>query len=75
MLRIESKDFPGGLVVKTLPRNAEDTGSIPGLGTKTPRAVGQLGLQATTTGPTCHKERSSRCNADLNTANQYFFIF
>ena len=32
-------------MVKTLPRNAEETGSIPGLGTKTPRAVGQLGLQ------------------------------
>ena len=26
------RDFPGGLVVKNLPANAEDMGSIPGLG-------------------------------------------
>ena len=26
------RDFPGGSVVKNLPANAEDTGSIPGLG-------------------------------------------
>ena len=32
MLRIRSGGFPGGLVVKNLPANAGDTGSIPGLG-------------------------------------------
>ena len=31
-------DFPGGPVVKTLPSNAGGMGSIPGQGTKTPRA-------------------------------------
>ena len=34
-------DFPGGPVVKTLPSNAELMDSIPGGGTKIPRAVGQ----------------------------------
>ena len=28
----ECRDFPGGLVVKNLPANAGDMGSIPGLG-------------------------------------------
>ena len=36
------RDFPGGLVVKNLPANAGDMGSIPGQGTKTPHATGQL---------------------------------
>ena len=30
--RIDLEGFPGGLVVKNLPCNAGDTGSIPGLG-------------------------------------------
>ena len=34
------KDFPGGPVVKTLPSNTGDMGSIPGWGTKIPHAVG-----------------------------------
>ena len=46
-------DFPGGPVVKNLPSNAEDVGSIPGRGTKIPHAVGQLSLHATTTELTC----------------------
>ena len=41
-------DFPGGPVVKNLPSNAGDAGSIPGWGTKIPYAVGQLSLRATT---------------------------
>ena len=28
----DTEDFPGGPVVRSLPANAEDTGSIPGLG-------------------------------------------
>ena len=32
-------DFPGGPVVKNLPSNAGDAGSIPGLGTKIPHAA------------------------------------
>ena len=31
-------DFPGHLMVKNLPCNAGDVGSIPGQGTKNPRA-------------------------------------
>ena len=30
----DSQAFPGGPVVKNLPSNAEDAGSIPGQGTK-----------------------------------------
>ena len=36
-------DFPGGPVVKNLSCNAGVTGLSPGLGTKIPYAVGQLG--------------------------------
>jgi len=33
-------DFTGGPVVKSLPSNEEDVGSIPGQGTKIPQAAG-----------------------------------
>ena len=36
--------FPGSPVVKNLPSNAGDAGSIPGRGTKIPLAAGQLSL-------------------------------
>ena len=32
-------DFPGGLVVKVLPSNAADAGSMPGWGAKTPHTL------------------------------------
>ena len=38
-------------MVKNLPSNAADVGSIPGQGTKTPHATGQLSLCAATTEP------------------------
>ena len=41
--------FPGGPVVKNLPSNAGDAGSIPGQGTKIPHATGQLSPCAATT--------------------------
>ena len=46
-------------MVKNPPSNAGDAGSIPGLGTKIPHAVGQLSPCATTaepmhSGPECH---------------------
>ena len=44
--------FPGGSVVKNPPANAGGLGWIPGKGTKTPHAEGQLSPCATTTGPT-----------------------
>ena len=48
-----ARDFPGGPVVKNLPSNAGDAGSIPGRGTKIPHAVGQLSLHTATTEPVC----------------------
>ena len=42
------RDFPGGPVVKKPPTNAGDTGSMPGLGTKSLHAKGQLSLHAAT---------------------------
>ena len=44
----ETEDFPGGPVVKNLPSNAGDLGSIPGQGTKIPNAVRQLSPHSTT---------------------------
>ena len=41
------EDFPDGPVVKNLPSNAGDIGSIPGWGTKIPHAVGQLAERET----------------------------
>jgi len=48
---LKVRDFPGGPVVKSLPTNVGDTGSIPGLGTEIPHATGQLGPHSTTTEP------------------------
>ena len=41
-LKDGSEGLPGGPVVKNLPSNAGDMGSVPGGGTKIPHAVGQL---------------------------------
>ena len=46
----ETKDSPGGPVVRSPPSSAGDLALIPGRGTKVPHAVGQLSLQAATTG-------------------------
>ena len=43
--------FPDDPVVKGPPASAAHTGLIPGPGTKSPHAVGQLSLSATTTEP------------------------
>ena len=45
---METGDFPGGPVVKNLPSNAGNAGSIPGWRTKIPHAAGQLSPWATT---------------------------
>ena len=42
LFKRRKRDFPGGPVVKNLPSNAEDAGSIPGRGTKISHAVRQL---------------------------------
>ena len=52
MLLRNLRDFLGGPVVKNLPSNAGDLGSIPGLGTKIPHAAGQLSPSALE--PACH---------------------
>ena len=39
-------------MVKSLPSNAGDWGSVPGQGTKIPHASGQISLCASTTEPT-----------------------
>ena len=49
------QDFPGGPVVKNLPCNSEDTGSIPGQETKISGAAGQLRQYGETTEPACSK--------------------
>ena len=41
-------------MVKNLPCNAGDAGSIPGRGTKIPHAVEQLSLCSAVTEPVCH---------------------
>ena len=50
--------FPGGPVVKNPLYNAGDGGSIPGQGTKNPRATGQLSPRATTTELTGPNQRA-----------------
>ena len=45
------RDFLGGQVVKNLPSNAGDMGSIPGGKTSIPHATGQLSLRTKTTEP------------------------
>ena len=52
---VQCGDFPGGPVVKNLPCNAGDAGSIPGRGTKIPQAMEQLSPLTATTEPV-------RCN-------------
>ena len=39
LFKRRKRDFPGGPVVKNLPSNAEDAGSIPGRGTKISHAA------------------------------------
>ena len=48
-----SQDFPCGPVVKNLPSNAGNEGSIPGWETKIPHAVELLSLLNTTREPRC----------------------
>ena len=51
-------DLPGGPLVKNLPCNARDAGSIPGRGTKISHAVEQLNRRATTREPVHHNKGS-----------------
>ena len=58
MIKIENRGFPGGPVVKNLPYNAGDVGSIPGRGTEIPHAMGQLSSCTSTKEPVCRKLQS-----------------
>ena len=51
------RDFPCSPVVKNLPFNAGDMGSVPGKGTKILHATEQLSLGTATTEPMCHNYR------------------
>ena len=53
-------------MVKNLPSNAGDTGSIPGRGTKIPHAMGQLSPRVTTAKPA----RSGACVPQLERSSQ-----
>ena len=57
-LGFNSRDFPGGPVVKNLLCNAGDVGTIPGQGTKIPHASKQLRLPILTTEPKHHNQRT-----------------
>ena len=52
-LKNPHQDFPGGPVVKNLPCNPGDSGSIPGQETKILHAKEQLSPCATITEPAC----------------------
>ena len=51
LLKGEVREFPGGPVVKNLPCNAGDMGSVPGRGTQIPHAMGQLSLHTSRQNP------------------------
>ena len=61
ILRVGTADFPGGPVVKNLPSNAGDAGSILGQGTKIPHAEGQLSPCAPQLLSSCTSMREPVC--------------
>ena len=71
--KLKVRDFLSGPVVKKLPSNAGDTGSIPGWGTKIPHAAGQLSPHTTTTEPTypgAHAPQLERENPHATTGKK-----
>ena len=56
-IRVKSRDFPGGPVVKNLPCSAGDVGSIHSWGTKIAHATDLVSPRATT-------RESRNCNKD-----------
>ena len=51
------REFPGGLLVKSLLCNSGDVGSIPGQETKISQAIGQPGPRSTETEPSHSRAR------------------
>ena len=66
--KIKDRDYPSGPVIKNPPCNAGDVGSIPGLGTKMPHAMGQLSPCAVTTELTTTLDRPCNATRDLHDA-------
>ena len=62
MVKGIGEGLPGGPVVKNLPYNAGDVGSIPGQGSKILHATEQLSLCVTMKDPTWGKEDPACCN-------------
>ena len=60
---MNSRDFPGGPVVKSLPSDVKDAVSNPGWETKIPHAVGHLSLR--TIRKTQHSEKKKKKNSSL----------
>ena len=58
-IKSRRRDFTAGPVLKNLPCNAGDTGSIPGPGTKIPYATEQLSPCTTTTEPSLYSPRAA----------------
>ena len=56
-------------MVKNPPSNAEDTGSIPGWGTKVPHAMGQLSLCTTTRESPCATK--TQCSQEKEKGRKY----
>ena len=69
-LKSPLRDFPYGPVVKNLPSNTGDLGSIPGQGTKIAHAAGQLSPRATTTEPTCSGAQEPQLERSLSAATK-----
>lgn len=63
-------DFRGGPVVKNLPCNDRDAGSIPGCGTKIPHTVEQLSPGATTRESLSHMQDPTRCSKECACLNR-----
>ena len=60
-MSVKIRDSAGGPVVKNLPSNAGDVGSIPGQGTKVPHVAGQPRPCAAATEPACAMKHRTCC--------------
>ena len=69
-IKKSGKDLPGGPVVKNLPSNAGDAGSIPGQGTKVPHVAGQLSLRTATTEPSHFGAHAPQLERSLHTTTK-----
>ena len=66
LINEKNRDLPCGSVVKDLPCNAEDTGLIPGWGTKILHAAEHLGPRTTTAEPTPQLESPGATTTEVH---------